>query len=190
MEIAGGLERHSGRAGQGVEEGHQSAIILCTVRHPEPLVRSVGEFDEDCVERLADVARRTTSLLIHGRQRQPSRRPPWSPRWRTTDAGSTTASGFCRYYGQEFPFAFVRPQNSSWSIRWLRSTLPFCCGPHPSREAGGAHARCCRLAIMSTVAEHRRAEVNLWLDVSMADPQSLDRQSVSQAQRPIAAASK
>src|SRR5438876_892928 len=21
-----------------------------------------------------------------------------------------------------------RPQNSSWSIRWLRSTLPFCCG--------------------------------------------------------------
>src|SRR5690242_15889022 len=30
------------------------------------------------------------------------RLPPWSPRWSTTDAGSTTSPGFCRYYGPQY----------------------------------------------------------------------------------------
>lgn len=57
MEIAGGLKRHSDGTRQGAEEAHQSAVIFGTIRHPEPLVRPVGQLDEDGVERLADVDR-------------------------------------------------------------------------------------------------------------------------------------
>jgi hypothetical protein len=42
MEIAGGLERHLDRARQGSEEGHQPAVILGAIRHPEPLVSPSG----------------------------------------------------------------------------------------------------------------------------------------------------
>jgi transposase InsO family protein len=33
---------------------------------------------------------------------------PGHQKWRTTDAGSTTSSGFCRYYGNEFGTDFTR----------------------------------------------------------------------------------
>jgi hypothetical protein len=57
MEIAGGLERHPDGAWEGTKEGHQPAVILGAIRHPEPLLSPVGALDEDRVECLADVDR-------------------------------------------------------------------------------------------------------------------------------------
>jgi len=43
MEIAGRLERDSDRARQRAKKGHQPAVILGAVRHPEPLVSPTGD---------------------------------------------------------------------------------------------------------------------------------------------------